>query len=76
MSAGGTARYHSKVIADYDPDINYEPEESDPDIKAVNEEEENSEAEFAKIDLPQIRTVHQMSMNHKISERIKVVHQA
>ena len=37
-----------KAIAYYNPDIDYKPEGSDPDIKAVNEEEEDSDAEYAK----------------------------
>ena len=41
-----------KAIADYKSDVDYEPEGSDPDIKAVNEEEENSYAEYAKMELP------------------------
>ena len=34
-----------KFIADYYIDVDYKPEESNPDIKAVNKEEENSDAE-------------------------------
>ena len=34
-----------KVIADYDLDVDYKSEGSDPDIEAVDEEEKNSEAE-------------------------------
>ena len=41
-----------KAIADYDFVIDYEPEGSAPDIKEVDEEEENSDAEYAKIKLP------------------------
>ena len=47
-----------KAIADYNPDIDYEPEGSIPDIEAINEEEENYIAEYAKIELPQARTLH------------------
>ena len=39
-------------VVDYDPDVDYEPEGSDPDIKEVNEKEENSDAEYAKMELP------------------------
>ena len=42
----------SKAVSDYDSDIFYKPEGSDPDIKAVNEEEENFDAEYAKMELP------------------------
>ena len=42
-----------KDIADYNPDIDYKPEGSDPDMKAFDEEEENSDAEYAKMELPQ-----------------------
>ena len=41
-----------KVIADYDPDVDYNPEGSDPDVEAVNEEEKNFDAEYAKMKLP------------------------
>ena len=41
-----------KVIADYDLDVDYKPEGSDPEIETVNEEEENCDAEYAKIELP------------------------
>ena len=41
----------SKDMADYDLDVDYEPEGSEPDIKAVNEEEENSDTEYAKMEL-------------------------
>ena len=63
-------------IEDYDLDIDYELEGSDPDIEAVNEEEENSDAEYAKMELPQARTLHQRRMNCKVAERIKRVHWA
>ena len=38
-------------MADYDQDIDNKPEGSDLDIKAVNKEEENSDVEYAKIEL-------------------------
>ena len=41
-----------KALADYNPDIDYKPEGSDPDIEAVNEEEENSAAEYANMEIP------------------------
>ena len=41
-----------EVIVNYDPDIDYEPEGSDPNIKAVHKEEENSDAEYVKMELP------------------------
>ena len=50
---GGEAEAtRGKAIADYDLDIEYKPEGSDPDIKAADEEEENSDAEYAKMELP------------------------
>ena len=63
-----------EAIADYNPDINYKPEGSDPDIEAVHEEEENSDAEYAKMELPQSGILHQRTMNCKVAERIKRVH--
>ena len=39
-------------IADYDLEVDFELEGSDPDIKAVNEEEETSDPEHAKMQLP------------------------
>ena len=41
-----------KAVADYDQYVDYEAEGSSPDIKAVNEEEENSDAEYVKMELP------------------------
>ena len=40
-----------EAIADHNPDVVYKPERSDPDIKAVDEEKENSDAECAKMNL-------------------------
>ena len=42
-----------KAIVDNNPDVHYKPEGSDPDIKAVHEEEEKSDAQYAKMELPQ-----------------------
>ena len=39
-------------VVDHNPDLDYKSEGSDPDIKAVDEEEENSEAEHANMELP------------------------
>ena len=41
-----------KLVADYNLDVDYEPEGSVSYIKAVDEEEANSNAEYAKIELP------------------------
>ena len=46
-----------KTIADYNPDVDYKPVGSDPDINTVNEEEENSDAEHVKMELPQDETL-------------------
>ena len=40
-----------EVIADYELDVDYKPEASDPDFEAVHEEEENSDAEYVKMEL-------------------------
>ena len=63
-----------EVIADYDLDVNYEPKGSDPEIKAVHEEEENSDVEYAKMELSQDGTLHQRTMNCKVMDRIEQVH--
>ena len=52
QQGGQTDAMRGKNIADYDPDVNYKTEGSDPDIKAVNEEEENFDAEYVKMQLP------------------------
>ena len=41
-----------KAVTDYDPDVDYEPDGSDPYIKAINEEEVHSDAEYVKMELP------------------------
>ena len=41
-----------KDLANYNPYVDYKPEGSDADIKAVDEEQENSDAEYAKMKLP------------------------
>ena len=63
-----------KAIADYDLDVDYKPKGSDTDIKAVDEKEENSDVEYAKMELPQAMTLHQRTMNCIVTERIKWVH--
>ena len=60
---------HKRVWDSYDPNIYYEPEGLDTDIKAVNEEEENSDAEYVKMELSQARTLCQQMMNHKKSQK-------
>ena len=62
------------TIADYN--FNYKPEGSDPDMEAVNAEEINSNAEYAKMELPQAKTLHHRMMNHKVAEWIKWEHWA
>ena len=41
-----------KAAVYYNPDIEYEPEEPGPYIKAINEDEENFDTEYAKMELP------------------------
>ena len=41
-----------KAVADYNPDVDYKPEGSDHEIDAFNEEEENSNAEYANMEVP------------------------
>ena len=65
-----------KAIADYNLDIDCEPEGSDPEIKAVDKEEDNSDAEYVKMKLPQARTLQQRTMNCKVAEKVKRVHWA
>ena len=40
-----------KVVADQNPDVDYKKQGSDPEIKAVNEEEENSYAVYVEMEL-------------------------
>ena len=47
-----------KVVADYELDINYQSEGWDPEIEAVHDKEENSDAEYAKMELPGVGTLH------------------
>ena len=58
------------------PDVDCEPDVSDPEIEPVNqvEVEVNSDAEYAKIKLPCQGTLQQRSMNLKVAERIKHVY--
>ena len=51
-------------------DKNYETEGSDPKIKSVNhvDEEINSNADYAKMELPCQGTMFQRSMNHQVVE--------
>ena len=59
LGRGGQAKYTSdKVIADYHPDVDNKPEESDSDIEAVDEKEKNSDVEYAKMMLPWNGTLH------------------
>ena len=73
---GPTDATRGKALADYDLDIYYKTEISDTDIKAINKEEENSDAEYAKMELLQARKLHQKTMNCKVTERIERVHHA
>ena len=65
-----------KAIANYDLDIDYKPERTDLGIKAVHEEEEDSDAEYKKMELPWARILLQRMMNCKVAARIKKVHWA
>ena len=40
-----------KAIADYNPDVDYKPEGSDPEIETVNEDKENSDAEYVNMEI-------------------------
>ena len=50
QKGGPTDTTGGKVIANYDPDIDYKLEGSDLEIKAFDKEEENSDAEYAKME--------------------------
>ena len=76
QQGGQTDASRDGEVADYDLDVDYKPEGSEPDIKAVNEEEENSNAEYVKMELHSCGTLCQMTVDHKVVERIKRVHQA
>ena len=64
------------AIADYNLDVDCKPEGSDSDMKAIDKEKENSAADYAKMELSQARTLHQRTMNCKVVDRIKRLHQA
>ena len=57
--------------------MNYEPEESEPEIKSANKikEEVNFNAEYTKMELHHQGTMQQRSMNHKVAERTEHVNQ-
>ena len=64
-------------ITDYELDVDYKPEGSDPEIKAdAQEEERNFNAEHIKMELPQQGTLHQRPLNHRVAEKIQLLHQA
>ena len=73
---GHTDTTGGKAVADYDPDIDYQPEGSDPQIEAVNKEEEISDAVHGKMRQPQDMTLHQMTIDCNIMKRIERVHWA
>ena len=62
------------VITDYDLDVDYEG--SDPQNKpdSQEEKEENSDAEYAKMEIPHDETVCQRMMHCNILQRIQHVH--
>ena len=55
-----------KVVADYKPDVDCEPEGLDSEIKPVNDEEEEVSSEFAEMEIPCQRIKQQRSINCKI----------
>ena len=65
-----------KDIDDYDAHLDNKPEGLAPEIKAVDEDKENSDTEYAKIELPHDEILHQRKMNCKVAEKIKRVYQA
>ena len=52
QQGGPSDAARGRDVADYNTDVDYEPEGSGPDIKAVFENEEDSDAEYAKMELP------------------------
>ena len=48
-----TAFAEGKDVTDYDQDVDYKPDESNSEIKAVNEGAENSDTEYVKMELSQ-----------------------
>ena len=63
-----------KVIADYDLDVNYEGSEPKNESVAQEKKEENSDAEYANMEIPQEGTFHQRMMPHNVLQRIQRVH--
>ena len=66
-----------KVMVYYKPDINYEPEGSDPNDEPDaqgEEEEENSDVEYAKVEIPFQGTLRQKTMHYKVQDQIQHIH--
>ena len=61
-----------EVIADYELDIDYEPEGSDPELKPVNQvqEEADPDVECTKMEIPYQRPLCQRSMSCKIKKQL------
>ena len=55
-----------KVIADYNLDIDYEGSEPKNEPVAQEEKEENSNAEYENMEIPQARTFYQRMMPHDV----------
>ena len=62
-----------KVIADYDPNVNYEGSEHENEIVGQEEEEKNSNAEYVNMKIPQAGTFHQRMMPCNVMQRIQQV---
>ena len=68
---------YGENTADYELDIDYRSEGSDPEIKLVNQVDKkvNSDTDYAKMGQPCQGTMQQRQMNSRIAERIEHVHQ-
>ena len=66
-----------KITADYKLGVDYTPDRSDPENETdAQEEEENFDAEYAKIELPWQGTILRWSMNCRAVKMIEQVHPA
>ena len=61
-------------IADYKPDVKYKPEGSDPEMEPVDheEEEQNSDAEYVKVELPCQGTMKQNQLTIRLQKELSM----
>ena len=63
------------VIVDYNLEVDYERTEPENETVSQEEKEENSDAEYVNMDVPQAGTLHQRMMPCNALQRNQKVHQ-